>query len=155
MHVRQAYMILGAAAVVLCVIAYLILAHSSLPIQLAQTPQEHRDLPPPMTPLMQEQLAKSSGFQHLVSYGDDGFSPAALTVAAGDTVRFTNNSTKDVWIASVNYPGQSSCGGSSFDTCLVLKSGEFWEFTFDEVGSWTYKNNADTQYKASITVDVQ
>ena len=56
--------------------------------------------PPPMTALMTEVLEKSTGFQHLVSYTDHGFEPPVLKIKKGEVIRFTNNSARDLWIAS-------------------------------------------------------
>ena len=107
---------------------------------------------------MKAVLAKSHGFQYLVSYTDRGFEPATLGVKEGETVRFTNNSGGGLWVASVAlpgatvYPGQSDCGASAFGTCAALKPGDFWEFTFDAAGTWSYKNISDTSKTGTITV---
>jgi plastocyanin len=100
-------------------------------------------------------LAKSKGFAALVSYTDNGFEPAAVTINAGEAVRFINNSSGELlWVASTSttaaYPGTSECGGSSFDTCKALKKGEFWEFTFDEAGTWHYRNNSDISKTGTV-----
>jgi len=103
-------------------------------------------------------LAKSRGFQYLVSYTDRGFEPSTLSVKKGETVRFTNNSEEELWVAGTGgggalaYPGQSDCGASALDTCVSLKRGDFWEFTFDAVGTWNYKNNSNTAKTGSVTV---
>ena len=103
-------------------------------------------------------LAKSHGFQYLVSYTDRGFEPPALTIKKGETIRFTNNSGGGLWVASVArpgatvYPGQSDCGVSAFGTCAALKPGDFWEFTFDVSGTWSYKNISDTAKTGTVTV---
>lgn len=107
---------------------------------------------------MEAILAASDGFQYLVSYTDGGFEPPTLSVKRGETVRFTNNSQSDLWVASIAmqggtvYPGQSDCGASAFGTCAALKPQEFWEFTFDAVGTWSYKNNSDAAKTGTITV---
>jgi plastocyanin len=117
--------------------------------------------PPPIPPLtseLQETLRKSNGFQALVSYTDRGFEPALRTISAGETIRFTNNSNTVLWIAARGdsgalYPGTgNNCGQSAFDSCRVLAPGEFWEFTFDSVGTWTYQNSAN-EHTGSIVVN--
>ncbi len=114
---------------------------------------------PPFTPEVRAMLAESSGFQFLVSFTDRGFEPASATIKKGETVRFTNNSSTDLWVASVGtadgapYPGGSEeCGQSAFDTCKVLKPGEFWEFTFAQAGVWSYHNNRDTAVSGVVRV---
>lgn len=105
-------------------------------------------IPPPSAEVV-AQLKASHGFQALVSYTDRGFEPMNLVMKKGDAVRFTNNSSGDLWVAASGssahpvYPGTSSCGTSAFDTCKALKSGEFWEFTFAKAGTWDYANNVD------------
>ena len=109
-------------------------------------------------PRPQDYASAQQGFQYLVSYTADGFVPNALSVKKGETVRFTNNSGGGLWVASAAlpggdvYPGQSDCGASAFDSCTPLKPQEFWEFTFDAAGTWSYKNNSDSTKTGVIKV---
>lgn len=113
---------------------------------------------PPLTPVMEAILAKSTGFQALVSYTDGGFEPTTLDVKKGETVRFTNNATGDLWVAATDgagalYPSVANgCGSSALDTCKALEPGDFWEFTFDAAGTWGYKNNSDSAKTGTVTV---
>ena len=119
-------------------------------------------VPPPQPPLTASDTiaAQSSDtFQLLVSYVNSGFEPQSARVQVGDTVRFTNNSTGELWVASVasgsgeRYPGTSACGGTSeLDSCGALQPGQFWEFTFTQKGTWELLNNLDKSKTASITV---
>ncbi len=115
-------------------------------------------IPPPMTETMKTVLEKSSGFQALVSYTDRGFEPQALSIKQGGTVRFTNNSPREIWVASVGVPypsGSADCGQSAFDSCVVLKPLEFWEFTFNEKGEWTYADNLHKEFTGKVRVHVE
>jgi plastocyanin len=148
---RIAFAIFVALAI-LVVCGYLIsrvyppAASGVAPASSTKTPQR-----PPFTAEVKAALAASKGFQILVSYTDRGFEPAFATIKAGDAVRFTNNSSHDLWIAAAGgagsaYPGDgNNCGQSAFDSCRVLKYGEFWEFTFATAGTWSYQNNRDTK----------
>ncbi len=114
---------------------------------------------PAMTALMKEVLEKSTGFQLLVSYTDGGFQPSHASIKRGDTVRFTNNSSGEVWVSAAAvhngniFPGgPSSCGQSAFDSCTALQPKEFWEFTFDESGTWGYINVANPTHDAALEV---
>ncbi len=86
-------------------------------------------------------------FHALVEYTSSGFSPKTVTINKGETVRFTGQT--NVWPASANHPthtlypekSANDCLGTSFDACRVLKAGEFWEFTFNEVGTWGFHNH--------------
>lgn len=115
-------------------------------------------IPPPFTPEIAAQLEKSHGFQMLVSYTDRGFEPTQASIKTGQTVRFTNNSSRTLWIAAAPtagtkiYPGSSDCGASALDTCKALKPLEFWEFTFSESGTWGYQNNLNKADSATIRV---
>ncbi len=114
--------------------------------------------PPPFTPEIAKQLEQSHGFQMLVSYTDRGFEPLRASIKTGDTVRFTNNSSRTLWIAASPigdtkiYPGSSDCGASALDTCKALKPLEFWEFTFSQSGTWGYQNNLSKDDVATIQV---
>lgn len=118
-------------------------------------------VPPPMTELMTQVLAESTGFQHLVSYTDGGFVPQMLDVKKGETVRFTNNASGDLWVAASQtgdnplYPSgpDEMCGQSAFDSCVSLKPLEFWEFTFNASGEWSYRNNASSEDFGVIRVE--
>ena len=115
---------------------------------------------PPYTAEVQARLQKSRGFEVLISYTNRGFEPSAVSLNAGESVRFTNNSSHDLWVASEGtaetpvYPGKSECGSSAFDTCRALKPHEFWEFTFTEVGTWLFRNNLDKEAKGTVRVEV-
>ncbi|PIP86448.1 hypothetical protein COV42_00955 [Candidatus Campbellbacteria bacterium CG11_big_fil_rev_8_21_14_0_20_44_21] len=85
----------------------------------------------------------------LVSYTDTGFSPKEITIEKGEVVRFVNNSSGEMWVASAIHPthalyptkGENDCLGSSFDQCKATASGSFWEFTFDAEGEHGYHNH--------------
>jgi plastocyanin len=137
--------------------AFLLSNISSAP-GIATTPTTGAHTQPP-TPETMAYLAASKGFQYLISYTGRGFEPATLTIKKGETIRFTNNSAGGLWVAATGTSGKiypsgtgNECGQSAFDSCKVMKSGEFWEFTFTTVGTWGYKNNADTKMTGTVTV---
>ena len=100
-------------------------------------------------------------FHALVIYANDGFEPQTVTIKKGETVRFVNNSDRDVWVASAIHPTHSiypeksedDCLGSSFDTCRGLQAAEFWEFTFNETGSWKYHDHLKASETGTIVVE--
>jgi plastocyanin len=95
-------------------------------------------------------------FSLLISYVDSGFEPATAHVHVGDTVRFTNNASGDLWVASSGtafYPRtQDGCGSSDLDSCKPLSPGQFWEFTLMKKGIWQYANNLDKSKLGTIIV---
>jgi plastocyanin len=116
--------------------------------------------PPQPAPTASDTTAAQSlnTFQLLVSYVNSGFEPQKAAIQAGETVRFTNNSTGPMWIVSVAtaqsslYPGTSPCGASTFDSCGPLQPGQFWQFTFAQKGTWEFANGFDKSKTGSITV---
>ena len=87
---------------------------------------------------------------HVVEFTDRGFDPVEVVVDRGDTVRFVDNASITMWVASDPYPtniGYSNttrkehCADNStveaFDQC---STGEVYEFTFEKSGEWGYHN---------------
>ena len=115
-----------------------------------------RETPPPPSAEVLAVLAKSNGFQFLISYTDRGFEPAELSVKKGETVRFTNNSSESLWVAARGdtlYPPEADgCGSSALDSCASLSPGAFWEFTFARVGVWNYQNSLDAEKYGIVRV---
>lgn len=118
-------------------------------VPLAEQIRTGEAAPPAMTDATKAKLATSHGFQALVSYTDNGFEPTRVSIKQGETVRFTNNSSHDVWIASDGtnvqiYPRTKAvCGSSDLDSCAPFPPMDFWEFTFNTSGEWHVVNNLD------------
>lgn len=100
-------------------------------------------------------------FHALISYTENGYEPSSVTIKKGQTVRFVNNhSSQETWPASAIHPthgiypekSASDCLGSSFDSCRGLKAGEFWEFTFDEVGAWRFHDHLHASKTGVVNV---
>lgn len=103
-------------------------------------------------------------FHALVSYTDDGFSPATVAIERGQTVRFVNNAAENTWPASAVHPTHTIYPGSGidkcdtpeqstiFDACRALLPGEFWEFTFTEAGEWRYHDHTHAFHTGSVVV---
>ena len=131
---------------------------SSSEVPLAKTIRTGEAPIPAYTPVVAAKLAKSTGFQALVSYTDKGFEPAMLTITAGETIRFTNNSSHDVWIAAdgsagVVYPRTHSvCGSSDLDSCGAIAPMDFFEFTFAQQGDWGVVNNLHKSKRLTVKV---
>ena len=105
----------------------------------------------------------STGVEHTVVYGDNGYIPASLSIAAGDTVVFQNMSSSSSWPASnahpthTLYPDSSiqKCGGEEviFDACVAVPSGQEWSFIFMEQGTWRYHNHMRPSMQGTIIVE--
>jgi len=100
-----------------------------------------------------------------VRYTDSGYDPKTVTISAGDTVTFINESSRLMWTASKThpvhrlYPGSniSKCGTAEedtiFDACEGTPSGSTWSFVFNEVGDWRYHNHVSTGRTGTISVE--
>jgi len=87
----------------------------------------------------------------LVSYIGEGFDPEILgPITVGTTVRFFNESSSEVWVASDNHPTHQVL--PEFDSLAGIGTNEFYEFTFDEVGEWTYHNHLNSSQTGTIQV---
>lgn len=114
--------------------------------------------PPEYTEAIAEKVAKSQGFAVVISYTDRGFEPETVRIAHGDTVRFTNNSSGELWVASHEgarvYPrSYDACGSSDLDSCGTFPPQDFWEFTFEERGEWGVTNNLDKSKRVTVIVE--
>lgn len=96
----------------------------------------------------------------VVTYTDNGFEPKAVSVNAGQTVRFVNQSSRGMWVgtdphpAHTGYPEKTAkdCKGSAFDACKTIAAGQSWSFTFNQKGTWGYHNHVQTRDVGTITV---
>ncbi len=88
-------------------------------------------------PTPRDYVTAQKGFQYLVSYTSQGFSPATLSVKKGETVRFTNNSDNLLRL--------------SLESAQVtsLNHAEYYEYTFANAGTFVY---SDSTNKVTVTV---
>ena len=111
----------------LLIVALALVAGLALFITPSAPASESR-VPPPAPSLTPERTVEAIGdqqFSALVSYTDQGFEPAQLTIAEGDTIRFTNNSTHTMSLSLDGAPPPPAGG---------LPPGEYWEYTFTQSG---------------------
>lgn len=86
----------------------------------------------------------------VVTYNNNGFSPKEIVVSQGQTVRFVNESSGNMWVGSAVHPDHTAYSGTSlnkhcpdtdktaFDQC---ETGDMYEFTFTKIGEWGYHNH--------------
>jgi plastocyanin len=86
-----------------------------------------------------------------VSLTNSGFSPASITINAGDTVKFVNNSAGRMWVASNPHPAHTDYPG--FDEKSAAGNGESYNFTFDRAGTWGYHNHLNIAEKGTVVVN--
>lgn len=98
---------------------------------------------------------------HVVEFTDRGFDPVALTIQEGDTVRFVDNASITMEVASDPHPTHTDysnttrgqhCGNSSIKAFDQCGPGEKFSFTFEKAGNWSYHNHRPFASGGKITV---
>lgn len=95
-----------------------------------------------------------------VVYTGTRFVPDEVVIIEGGTIRFYNQSTEKMWIASDNHPthdrypvkSETSCSGNSFDACASVSNGGAWTFAFTETGTWGFHNHVRAQDGGDVVV---
>lgn len=85
-----------------------------------------------------------------VQYTDSGFGPNTITVKQGTTVRFTNQSSRGMWVASAVHPTHQLLPG--FDQLQSVSKGGTYEYTFAKVGTWKYHNHVNATDTGTVVV---
>lgn len=97
----------------------------------------------------------------VVTYNDKGFTPKDINIAVGQVVRFVNESSGNMWVASAQHPAHIVYSGTSlkdhcpdtdgtaFDQC---ESSDEYEFTFMKVGEWGYHNHVNPSNFGKVIV---
>ena len=113
---------------------------------------------PTSTPTPQSQTKE-------VIYTNAGFSPSTLTIKAGETVTFKNQSSFGMWVGSAMHPNHAAYSGTSlqqhcpdtsniaFDQCQSGAPGTSWSFTFTKKGTWGYHNHSSANHFGKIIVE--
>lgn len=146
---------IAALIIVICGIYAIVMQKHVSPAETDKI-QMGRPIAPPSAAVI-KQLQESKGFQALVSFTDDGFEGATTTIKAGQSVRFTDNSSASVWIGEITpsdtpqNPNTQSCD-VFFNSCHALQTGEFIEFSFPNPGIYYYMDNLDPSVRGAIVV---
>ena len=102
----------------------------------------------------------------VITLTDSGFSPASVTIARGETVRFINDSARGMWVGADEHPthteydGTSTrehCAngmntGTSFDQCASVAKGDFWDYTFAKSGTFGFHNHVGASNTGTVVV---
>lgn len=94
--------------------------------------------------------AHSSSDGVTIHLDEDGFDPKQLTIETGTKVIFENSGFDDVWPASDDHPTHENY--SDLDPRRPLLSGESWEFTFNEPGTYGLHDHITPISLAEIVV---
>ncbi|PIT92588.1 MAG: hypothetical protein COU08_01165 [Candidatus Harrisonbacteria bacterium CG10_big_fil_rev_8_21_14_0_10_42_17] len=102
--------------------------------------------------------------ENIVTTTKDGFLPAEITIKQGESVTFVNGQENPSWPASDIHPTHTAYPNSGiqkcktdeesmiFDTCHGLASGESYEFTFNEIGTWKFHDHLRPTFKGRVIV---
>ena len=113
---------------------------------------------------MEEVMHEGEAKTVTITYTDEGYAPADVSISLGDTVTFVNESSRDMWPASNIHPTHTVYPGSSiqkcnseerntiFDACEGLPAGELYAFTFSEAGAWKYHDHLRPREGGTISV---
>lgn len=85
-----------------------------------------------------------------VQYTDSGFTPNTITVKQGTTVRFTNQSSSGMRVASAVHPTHQLLSG--FDQLQSVSKGGTYDYTFAKVGTWKYHNHVNATDIGTVVV---
>lgn len=87
----------------------------------------------------------------VVTYSNEGFAPKEIDVAVGQTVRFVNESSGNMWVASAVHPSHTVL--PEFDEKKSIGNGEVYEFTFTKAGAWEYHNHVKPSAGGKVNVE--
>lgn len=110
--------------------------------------------------------ATAAAHTTLITYTNAGFSPKTVSIKVGDTVRFVNNSSHGMWVASNAHPTHTAYDGTSaqqhcsngtdtnggFDECTAVNPGSVYSFTFPKAGAFEFHNHVQASDTGTVTV---
>ncbi len=148
---KNTYLIIG-LVLVFVIVGFVLVKQRGGNEALAPTGKEVSipTAPPASTPTPTPTRPAVAPTVKIITYTDNGFSPATLTIKAGDNVLFKNNSPKDFWPASAPHPTHTNY--PEFDAKRGIASGATYSFTFTRIGSWKYHNHLNPASIGTITV---
>ena len=91
-----------------------------------------------------------SRIKNIVEVGEAGFNPKELKIKKGDTVIWTNASSRQVWPASAVHPTHQELPG--FDSLRGISADESYSFRFDKPGSWRYHDHLNPALTGVVQV---
>lgn len=85
-----------------------------------------------------------------VRYTDKGFVPDKIEINAGDMVEFINESSTDMWVASMPHPAHTKL--PTFDQFRLYKKGGVYRYIFEKKGTWEYHDHINPARGGVVTV---
>lgn len=106
---------------------------------------------PTSTPLVTSIPTASSVATHDITFTGQTFTPRSLTIKKGDTVRFLNNGSRSIWVASDPHPIHTKY--RDFDANRGYTPSEIYSFTFTQAGTWSYHDHLNSSQTGTVTVE--
>lgn len=137
-------------AVVAIVAVFLLIKSSSLyaPSKTQTTVQTSQESPVPTTQQATSPTQAQQG-QNTITYTSSGFSPASLTIKAGTTVTWINNSGSGLSVNSNPHPIHTSYSPLNIGTIV---NGQSKSLIFDKPGTYGYHNHLNPSDKGTVIV---
>lgn len=100
--------------------------------------------------------------KNIVRYSAGGYSPATITIKAGESVTFVNEGEEAMWTASDDHPTHTLYNntdrkehcpdpkGLAFDQC---GASEEFVFRFKKEGSFSYHNHLRAEHGGTVVVE--
>lgn len=115
-----------------------------------QNTQPRTQAPPRTQPVQIEQKPIQEIPEGTVSYTNSGFMPNTITVTAGNSISFVNNS--DMALRIVSEPEYGETAYKGLHQSKSEPKGSVFTFTFTQVGTWSYTNLNNKNHIGFITV---
>ena len=74
-----------------------------------------------------------------------------MDLQKGETVRFINESSVGMWVATDEHPQHTIL--STFDQFGIAENGESYDYTFEKSGTWGYHDHIDASKLGTIIVN--
>lgn len=101
----------------------------------------------------EQQPAQTGESAATITFSDAGVSPAEVTVKSGESITWTNNSSKKVQVASDNHPTHTinqELTNGQFTT--ELAPGGLVTVTLTKIGSWGYHDHLNPSVKGKVVM---
>ncbi|MEX0934880.1 MAG: cupredoxin domain-containing protein [Candidatus Paceibacterota bacterium] len=95
-----------------------------------------------------EEVTEDVEEEIIIMYTDDGFEPAEITIEAGQTVTWIDDSSGRMWVASAVHPTHEDL--PEFDQ---LGQRNTYSFTFEEEGEWNFHNHLSSEHTGTVIVE--
>ena len=106
--------------------------------------------PQTKTPAPKNDIVAPVGSPRTVRYTSTGFIPATLEIIRGQNVKFVNDTTLTMWVASNDHPTHTLYPG--FDQGRSVGKDGTFNFIFTEPGTWKYHNHNSPSQGGAVIV---